>query len=42
LAVAACRDETYFIFPAHLDAELPHESMFPPCARYPKEKGNEK
>ena len=25
-AVAACRDETYFVGPAELDQELPHET----------------
>jgi len=35
-AVAACRDETYFIYPCDLDAELPHESVYVIGAYYPK------
>lgn len=40
-ADSACKDETYFIFPANLNAELPHESGITPCllpksARYPR------
>lgn len=34
-AVNACRDETYFIFPATMNAELPHEPVVSSRARYP-------
>lgn len=38
IAVAACKDETYFIGPATLDEELPHETMTDnwPGSYYPK------
>jgi hypothetical protein len=39
-ADSACRDESYFIFPATLDEELPHDAYQPPRARYPR--GGEK
>lgn len=32
----ACRDETYFIFPALMDATLPHEPVECERARYPR------
>lgn len=36
LAIAACRDHTYFVGPALLDQELPHETEPEwPGARYP-------
>ena len=35
-AVAACRDDTYFIYSCDLDAELPHESVQAVDAYYPK------
>lgn len=35
-ADTACRDETYFIFPANLNEELPHESVLPKDSRYPR------
>ena len=35
LAVAACRDETYWIGPATLDATLPHEVVDWPGVVYP-------
>ena len=34
-AVAACRDEKYFVAPATLNAELPHESHEFPGGYYP-------
>lgn len=37
LAEAACRDETYFVGPAEVDQELPHETTpVWPGAYYPK------
>lgn len=35
LAEAACRDRTYFMAPAQLDAALPHECRAWPGLRYP-------
>ena len=35
-ADAACRDATYFIFPANCNEELPHESVYAEDARYPR------
>jgi len=36
-ADSACRDESYFIFPATMDEELPHEAIdAPPRSRYPR------
>lgn len=35
-AIAACRDATYWIAPAHLNRELPHESADWPGAYYPR------
>jgi hypothetical protein len=36
LAVAACRDETYYIGPVTLDESLPHDTIpIWPGARYP-------
>lgn len=34
-AVAACRDETYFIGPEEIGVSLPHESIDPPGFYYP-------
>jgi hypothetical protein len=34
-AVAVCRDQTYMIGPAEIDAELPHETADWPGAYYP-------
>lgn len=34
-AVAACRNETYFLFPVELDAEAPDEPVVPPGLEYP-------
>jgi hypothetical protein len=39
LAVAACRDERYFIFSYVLDAECPHESVLATDTYYPKANG---
>jgi hypothetical protein len=36
-AVAACRDHTYFVGPAEVDVEIPHETAVTwPGAFYPK------
>lgn len=34
-AVAACRDELYFVAPVNLDQELPHDRLTWPGAYYP-------
>ena len=34
-AVNACKDETYFIFSAEMDKQLPYENSFPPDGCYP-------
>lgn len=36
LAIQACRDETYFMGPADLNVQLPHEASEWPGACYPK------
>ena len=36
-AVAACRDETYFVGPVEMDVQLPHEAEKWPGAYYPLE-----
>jgi hypothetical protein len=36
LAIAACRDGTYFLAPACLNEEIPHETSDFPLCRYPK------
>ncbi len=46
LAIAACKDETYFIFSSEIDMQLCHDNTFPPDGYYPVieaelEKGNE-
>ena len=35
-ADAACRNETYFIYPVQLDVELPDDPIDAPKARYPR------
>ena len=39
-ADAACRDSSYFIFPATMDEELPHDAVDTPRARYPRVPNN--
>lgn len=36
LAIAACRDHTYFVGPAELNVLLPHDTEEWPGCRYPK------